>query len=320
METIKDLHRHLARQLKFNRQRTAKQQTKILNTQNLNAMTQTATATGLQTKALTVNLTICQWSARKHDKKITKEVADTHNAKDDAGRYNKLLVAKKDLEAIQKIANAARIFHYENTLPWGDNGERLLPSANYMTYTKEMSFYKNQFENAVADFVSNYDSVIDDAKVRLNGMFDSKDYPSKLEIESKFKISASFMPLPEIDIRLNLSQTEINNLTQQIENSFRERIAGAVADTWNRIKDQLTHMQERLTTVTEEGKPAIFKDSLFDNLKDLINILPKLNVTGDANIAAICEQMKGLIADPDSVRSSAHLRPYHFELFLLFWN
>lgn len=269
-------------------------------------MTQT-TNTGLQTKALTVNFTVNQWTARKHDKKITKEVEDTHNAHD-AGRYNKMLIAKKELEKIQKTAGAARLFHYEQTLPWSNNGDRLLPTANHMNYVKEMSRFKNEFENEVAAFIADYGSIVEDAKIRLNGMFNANDYPHTSEIREKFGFTTCFMPLPDTDFRLELTDTEVNTIRQEVENTYKERIESAVKDTWQRIKEQLTHMQERLTTVKEDGKPAIFNNSLFTNLEDIIALLPRLNVTGSAEINQICEDMKVLVIDPEKVRTSAQIR------------
>jgi len=46
----------------------------------------------LQENSLIVSLSVSQWTGRKHDKTITNEVHKSHNASDDAGRYNKLLV------------------------------------------------------------------------------------------------------------------------------------------------------------------------------------------------------------------------------------
>lgn len=271
--------------------------------QQQTASKQPANNNGLQSKALTANLNIGAWSARKHDKKVTEEVQEAHNAKKDTGRYNKLLVAKEWLNDLQKVHSAARTFHYENTLPWGDNGDRLLPSANYFTYTQEMSFFNSQHDEKVREIIANIEKMIAQAEQDLNGMFNPADYPTRAELESKYLFKVSFMPLPDIDFRLNLGQTEINNLTQQVETAFRDRINAAVSDTWARIKDQLTHMKERLS-----DSEAIFKNSLFDNLRDIIDLLPKLNVTDDFNITQICDQMKTLIVDPESVRKNTRLR------------
>lgn len=272
------------------------------------AKTPKAKKVGIQSKALTVSLTVCQWSGRKLDKKITQEVNQQHNADDDAGRYNKLLIAKKYLDPIAKAANAARTFHMANTLPWADKGDRLLASANFLSYTKEMARFKSDFEREVTAFIAVYEDAKNDAKIRLNGMYNGNDYPNPVELKKCFEFDTCFLPLPEEDFRLELSQTEINALTKQVENTFKERISAAVSDTWDRIKEQLTHMKTKLREVKDDGSAGVFRDSLFNNLRDLIDLLPRLNVTDDPNITKICEAMQVLLVDPEKVRTNSNLR------------
>ena len=83
----------------------------------------------LSTRAMLSGLTIRQWTARKLDKRVTAEVAATHGTDSHVGRYNKSLVAKESLAAIVAAANAARALHYARTLPWLDDGARILPAG-----------------------------------------------------------------------------------------------------------------------------------------------------------------------------------------------
>lgn len=253
--------------------------------------------------AMIATYSVSQWTARKLDKKITEEVRTTHSASDDAGRYNKLLVAKEHTEAISKTANKARVFHYENTLPWGDQGERLLPTNNYFEYIGEMGKLKSEFDSAVSDFLSNYDRVIAEAKIRLNGMFRESDYPTRLEIEHKFGFRTSFMPVPDSDFRVGLADSEVDKLRADVEQEITNRISAAKAEIWARIKNQLSRMKERLT-----DNEAIFRDSLFENLGDLLDVLPRLNVTNDAEVNDVCREMKSLMVAPELVRSNPRLR------------
>lgn len=258
---------------------------------------------GIQNTSLIVSMSVSQWTGRKLDRKITDEVNKEHNASSDAGRYNKLLISKEHTDPIQKIASASRTFHYENTLPWGDNNERLLPAANYFTYIAEVNKLKGEFQVAVTAFLRNYDSVIEEAKSRLNGMFNAKDYPSRSDIEDKYGFKTTFMPVPSDDFRVSLSADEVSKLREAVNSEITNRLSEAVKDTWERIKDQLTRMKDRL-----KDDETVFRDSLFDNLKELVDLLPKLNITNDVNIAKVCVDMKGLIADPNTVRSNPSVR------------
>jgi hypothetical protein len=92
----------------------------------------------LSSRAMLCALSISMWSARKQDAEASEEIAQRHGAQSDAGRYHKVLLPKKALAEIRKIASEARQLHYFMTLPWDDNGYRVLPAAAYMEHTEKM--------------------------------------------------------------------------------------------------------------------------------------------------------------------------------------
>ena len=72
------------------------------------------TAADISARAMLVCLKISAWTARKFDKRVTKEVNEARGASEDAGRYNKMLLPG-DAEAYRtlvKVCNAARGDHY----------------------------------------------------------------------------------------------------------------------------------------------------------------------------------------------------------------
>lgn len=255
----------------------------------------------LTEKALLINLTIRQWTARKYDRKVTDEVNHTHNTSD-AGRFNKVLIAKNHLEAIGKIAGRARQFHYDNTLPWSDNGERMLPATNYMEYVSKLGELKNEFETELNKFAAEYPSMIEEAKKNLNGLFNQSDYPN--DIRDRFEIKTSFMPMPDVqDFRVELSEVEMNLIRKNVEVEINDRFSNAQCDIYDRITDQLKKMHERLIDAN-----TTFRDSLFENVIALVDLLPRLNVTDDANITSLCASLKALYVNPDNVRKDSLLR------------
>ena len=92
----------------------------------------------LSSRAMLCSLSISMWSARKHDPEASEEIAQRHGAQPDAGRYHKVLLPKAALAEVQKIVSEARQDHYFMTLPWDDNGYRVLPAAAYMDHTERM--------------------------------------------------------------------------------------------------------------------------------------------------------------------------------------
>ncbi len=95
-------------------------------------------------------LRISGWSARKLDRKVTDETNHAHGAASDAGRYNKALLAKDALAAVVTAANAARTFHYARTLPWLDDGARILPAAAYADFAPAFAWVAEHVPDAAA--------------------------------------------------------------------------------------------------------------------------------------------------------------------------
>jgi len=246
----------------------------------------------LNDKAMLIYLNISFWTARKYDKRISQEIEDQYNA-DEAGRYNKILIAKEHLSNIQKIISAARTFHYENT---HDNGGRLLPSANYFNYVKSIQSFKDNFEREVTNFLRVYPNLKDEARQRLNGMFDEDDYPDVYILETKFNIKSVILPVPEADdFRVNLTDDEVEDVCSSIREQVEASTESAMKDLWKRLFKVVSHMSERLSD--PENK---FKNSLVENIEDLCELLPKLNITDDPGLAVAVNEIKAKLTKNDS--------------------
>lgn len=257
----------------------------------------------LSERALLVNIKISQWTGKKYDKKVSQEIEKEHNAHD-AGRFNKTLIAEKGLKDIKAIASQVRSFHYDNTLPWGDNGDRLLPVTNYFEFGNKMRVFTSQFNEAVKVFIRDYDNYKGEAKIRLNGMFQESDYPNIHDMQQKFGIGFDFIAISDLeDFRLEVDQNEVSALKQQMEERIKDQISTATKNIWERMKEAIGHMVDKLS-----DKDAIFRDSLVTNIQDLIDVLPRLNITEDKEIDRTIESMRELLVDPDLLRTNSRTR------------
>jgi hypothetical protein len=83
-------------------------------------------------RAMLAAVHISIWTAVKHDRRISRDVANLHGAHQGAGRYNKQLLRGADkLDELRTLAGQVRQYFYKITLPWSDEGFRLLPSNLY---------------------------------------------------------------------------------------------------------------------------------------------------------------------------------------------
>ena len=157
---------------------------------------QTNYAPSLADRAVLVNLSISQWSAAKSDKKVNHEVAAKHGNDENMGNYRKSLLAKDALRAIKELTAKAREEHYRVTLPWRDTGDRILSSAGYFQYAAAMRTIQSEWDSAVSTFCANYQQYVEDARLKLNGLFNSADYPTTAEIRGKFAFKSEVLPVP----------------------------------------------------------------------------------------------------------------------------
>lgn len=220
------------------------------------------------------------------------------------GRRALLLIADEAIKTVQKVANEARSFHYENTLPWTDEGKRILPVDMFDRYSEKMRELRSKFDQAVHDLVANYDVLVEEARNRLNGMFNQSDYP--MDIWNKFSFGTEISPIPcASDFRITLNYEEMEKIKSAIENRVEQAAQMAHADLYKRLYDAVKHVVERLSDTK-----AIFRDSLIGNLVELCQIIPALNVQDDPVLEQIRKDVESKLAgiDPQTIRDNPEVR------------
>jgi hypothetical protein len=260
----------------------------------------------LSDRALLVQLTISQWTARKYDKKATQEVATTFNTSKDAGRYNKSLLPMNDyLDRVHKKTTHIREKFYKNTLPWGMEGTMMLPTTNYLAFMNEFRKEKNEWLTLVNDFKSNYLQLKDDAKRVLGQLYADADYPTESEVGNKFKIDMAVFPVPSTDFRCQIASDELSRIQQDVEARVADAQATAMKEVWTRLYDRVKHMAEKLA-----DPKSIFRDTLVENLQEQCAMLTRLNFMDDPNLEALRQQVEGTLAShhPDALRNDPDLR------------
>lgn len=261
----------------------------------------------LASRAMIVSLSISQWSGRRLDRQITDEVNQNHGAAADAGRYNKLLLPKEALAEIVSIVGETRSDFLKRTLPWMDNGSRIMASEAYMAHMSWVRGQVAKFDRAVDRFISEYPTYVNDARTRLNGMFKDDDYPDPQILRSKFGVACRVLPVPTSeDFRVDMSDAQAERIRQEIEEQVTSATTSAVQDIYKRVAEVTGRMVERLNGYKPAGRPGdktegVFRDSLVENVRDLISILPALNIVGSPELSAIADRLKPLAEHDASV-------------------
>ena len=258
----------------------------------------------LNDRALLVQLSISQWTARKYDKKVSMEVTTAHGASSAAGRFNKsLLPMNTKLDKVHKKTTHIRTKYYENTLPWGIDGTQMLPTSNYLNFMTEFRREKSEWESLVNEFYDEYDT-IKATQLILGTLYDPADYPHRTELRRKFHMDLAVYPVPTSDFRVSIGSEELTRIQQDVEQRVRQAEQTAMQDVWKRLFDRVQHMAEKLA-----DPKAIFRDSMVENAREICALLPRLNFADDPNLEAMRQQVEAsLLKHPEALRNDPDLR------------
>ena len=218
--------------------------------------TNTTPRYALDTCAMLCEFNASVWTARKLDKTTTSEVVSSKNAgAKDAARVNKhLLAGRTELDVVQQMISRARVYVYDNTLPWSDSGLRLLPTTNFIKFTAKMNDFEEEFERLVEEFLSIYPTLITAQAMALGDMFKRDDFPTQNELVNKFAFRVNYMPVPMAgDFRVDVGNDAQNELRAQLNKMADARVDAAMADIRTRLADHMKRMSDRLTVDYVQG-------------------------------------------------------------------
>lgn len=253
----------------------------------------------LQDKALVSELHVSRWTCHKFDKAISLEVTSSKGADSDAGRWNKRLVSKARTKKIDTIYTKSYLFHIENTLPWKDDGGRILPIGNFDTYTSTMRQFQDDFNVAVPELINQYQNILAEEQIRQNGMFKLSDYPKQSDLYGKYAFKVRCYPIPsENDFRISLADSEINRMKSELIEEMQTIETQAIKDLYSRLH---TVVERMVVSLSDPDK--VFHKSMLENIKDLARLIPKLNVSDDTILNDLAIEADRLtINDPDTLR------------------
>ena len=240
----------------------------------------------LNEKAMLVKVELKKWGGTKTDKSLAEEISDNHSTDSSLYSVSKKLTKNATLKAIKKIDGLIRtdcIYSgagYRGFChAWDNNGNYLLPIDAKDKFEKRFAEYRDDREKLVKQFLSEYPNIIDDARVEFGSTFNESDFPHPNEIEDCFSCEVIKNPVPSTDdIRVNLSSDEIEELKANGKAQEDAKIKEITDSVIDKVNGVLGHFSEKI----KAGET--FRDSTLDKVIDLCDVLPALNVDGDAKI------------------------------------
>jgi len=267
----------------------------------------------LGSRAIIVGLHVGLPQMFKQDKQRTLETNMRAGAVGgDAVTVNKRLFGKSQTAELVRAVGQLKKYFNTNTLPWDDNANRLLSADRLMNFMKEVREMKAHVEDTWKNFVDSFETNIQKRSEEMGDIFDWSDYPSREQIENKFYVSIETQPVPKYDNDIRVGDPELQKMIEQEnEQRINDKVQKGLRSAFNRIYELVEHMNNRLREYDEAGKkkPPMFK-SMLENIREQVNVLPHLNVTGDRDLDNMIQELrdKVLINDLDDLKNYPSIR------------
>lgn len=224
-----------------------------------------------------------------------------------AGRFNKRLF----LDCFEvRDTNAAfnDVYQYvqRNTTPWLDDGVRMLPSTMYFDFTQGVRELIAVANRKADNLAAKWDTLVAQDLARLKHLGDPKDYPT--DIRAHYDIGLKFLPVPTTnDFRVEISDDDRASL----DSAIREAEEGVTKYLVSELLEPIKKAAEKLSVpIGQDG--SIFRDSLLNNIAEVVERAKKLNIMGDPTVATLVTDIERSVGKyaiaPDLLREDIGAR------------
>ncbi len=227
------------------------------------------------------------WRATRLHREETKTVNAAHHTTD-AAKVHVKLTSSPALHALNKLHAAAYDAHKTLTLPTIQDGFRIIPAGREFEHSAKMQAFASEHTKLRDQFVAEYDADKATAPARLNGLYDPAHWPHVSTVAARFTFETRYLTCPTV----NGWGDWIIESARAAEDELRERLTEA-----------LTRVASRCAS---DGK---LYDSVFTNLREVIELVPDLNINDAPELTAaanLAKEIAGLEAD--TIRDSKSAR------------
>lgn len=244
----------------------------------------------LRDLAVLVKVSMTAYSPRVLDKAESKKLTQHKGAKDGSAKVIRdRLAGTQAAEVLAEIVSAqsaTRQLFYARTLPWDDTGRRMASTEAAYDLIAELRKHEDQVTVLVSKFIAAWPSAALEARAALNGLWKAEDYDiTPVAMQKKFSVRFELEPMPHAaDIRIDAPDAIMASLIKQQEDLITERFQAGCKDAFKRFYAAIERMHEKLS-----DPDAKVYESVFGNLKELVDLLPVINVGKDPELTRIAK-------------------------------
>jgi len=235
---------------------------------------------------------------RKLSDAQTKQAADTFDAATELVTASKRLIDTKHpaYRAATAIKSQASAYWRSMTLPYPQEGVRLIKQSDVAKFEDKMREFKVQLDAAAANLQLEYETIKNAAREKLGSLFNPVDYPATLE--GVFGISWEYPPVEPPRYLMQFNPELYRQEQGRVRQRFEQAVALAEDAFAAKLAELVSHLQERLTEAPGEQK-KIFRASAVENFKEFYQNFKHMNVRSNAQLEGLIKQANDIVAGVD---------------------
>lgn len=253
---------------------------------------------------LLVNLTLSCPSGIRKSKEATNTVCYEYHCSTKSVHTSKKIWGDA-LDDIKKLQAQIRAYHVLHTQPWMDSGFRIIPQKHITKYYEKMREFRGQLEGLVSTACSRVDTIKNEARTQLGGLYKESDYAPDEDLSKIIGIKVDTMKVPEFnDFRLEVSDSEAQYIKDQLMNSAEKAVQESMRAAWDKLRGAIQRVS---TGCSEEGRVS---KGMMGTLQDVLNSLKGFNLTNDTEIDNIIDKAQQELSDytSDDIKSNGDTR------------
>jgi hypothetical protein len=282
------------------------------------------TPSGIETRAMKFKLQRGGVSRSTRDKNAEQLVKQQLG--DEGQTVSRKLFQNKNspVYKYQQKSNDMYQFHIANTLPYGDDGTRLMKNSLYFEYTSKMQQFISELDSLKSTIVGDvaiYNKVVQDDIDERNAHLIAQgkqptacvgDYISFEAMQDRLYIKWYPEPIATSgDFRFEIP----DEMKRAYDANIQQMVVDAKQDIFARMVEPMKAFIVKMAIpIGADG--AVFRDTMVTNLTDLVEHLPKLNVDDDpavmnavAELKAVTDKFKNpvVLRESQAAREQARL-------------
>lgn len=256
-------------------------------------------------------LSIGAWNPQRLDRTVTDEVHVSKGTTAEAGKWMKpLFPGVPQFTQIKTLEMRARAYHRQNTVSFGDSGQRWLVTPLIPDYVAGITMVEQEFWGVVESIQQDYPRIMLAAQTRLAATFDLSQYPIQEDVPKQFRFHHVRIPCPQANDYDRIAGVGNAVMREEFERHMQHVQKGMVDDFAAGTRKVLVAMSERLDFGGDEDKKT-FRNSLVDNVRDWSGRMEKFNAALNLPEVAVMHRDVSTVlelANPEVLRGSAEVR------------